>query len=172
MPLWLEINRVPKYKNKNHTQQIFSTPKVDPDQSTHMWFIQKFLYIHSSLTHTHYLHTQKSFYTHFPFTYIHIEKPFSFLYIRRHFFPEPFASMSLVFSTCLSLSLPSLLGIFSFFCFFFSIVFSCLVYKSVLFIPKFDSKIPYSSLSLSLLPQNDISLYIPSPSHYSSRSSS
>ena len=33
---------------------------------------------------THYLHTQKSFYTHFPFTYIY-KKPFSFLYIRRHF---------------------------------------------------------------------------------------
>ena len=43
--------------------------------NTHLWFIQKFLYIHSLLTHTrisfHTLFTHtKSFYTHFPFTYI------------------------------------------------------------------------------------------------------
>ena len=43
--------------------------------NAHLWFIQKFLYIHSLLTHTrisfHTLFTHtKSFYTHFPFTYI------------------------------------------------------------------------------------------------------
>ena len=41
--------------------------------NTHLWFIQKFLYIHSLLTHTRIsfhaslTHKKKSFYTHFPF---------------------------------------------------------------------------------------------------------
>ena len=98
-----------------------------------------------------------------------------FLFCMRRPDRDIFPSRSLqclVFSICLSLSLPSLLGIFFFF-FFFN-CFSWLIYKSILFIPKFDSKIPYSSMtsSFSLLLQNAISLYIPSPSHSSSRSSS
>ena len=45
--------------------------------NTHLWFIQKFLYIHSLFTqtkislHVFFIHKKKTFYTHFPFTYMY-----------------------------------------------------------------------------------------------------
>jgi len=57
------------YTNPIHVQRFFVFPNI------HLWFIQKFLYIHSLLTHTRisfhtsFTHT-KSFYSHFLFTYI------------------------------------------------------------------------------------------------------